>query len=186
MGRLPEALASIRTGKEIDPLAAARINELAMCYNWMGQYDQAIMEARKAIELDPNFFLAYGELGLAYAQKHLYQEALAELRKGPKARTSHPFLKGLLGYTYASAGQAAEAQKVLEEMKGPDRRFGSAFGIARIHAAVGEKEQAFEWLRRACDERDPKVIWIKVDPTLENLRPDPRFGQVLRDMGLPP
>jgi hypothetical protein len=55
-----------------------------------------------------------------------------------------------------------------------------------VHAALGEKDQAFEWLRKACDERDPHVIWLKVDPTLENLRSDPRFTQVLRDMKLPP
>jgi hypothetical protein len=61
-----------------------------------------------------------------------------------------------------------------------------AFPIARIHAALGEKDQAFEWLRQACDERDPRVIWIKVDPTLGTLGLDPRFAQLLRAMRLPP
>jgi hypothetical protein len=42
------------------------------------------------------------------------------------------------------------------------------------------------WLQKACDEREGQVIWLKVDPTLDNLRTDPRFTQILKDMGLPP
>jgi hypothetical protein len=42
------------------------------------------------------------------------------------------------------------------------------------------------WLQMACDEREGPVIWLKVDPTLDNLRTDPRFTQILKDMGLPP
>jgi hypothetical protein len=77
---------------------------------------------------------------------------------------------------------------MLEELKGlaAKGRFGCPFQIARTYAALGEKDPAFEWLRKACEERDPLVIFLKVDPTLDNLRPDPRFVQVLKDMGLPP
>jgi TolB-like protein/Tfp pilus assembly protein PilF len=186
MGRPADALPVIRQAHELNPLAAAHINELAMCYNWMRQYDQAIAEARKAIELDPNFFPAYGELGRAYAEKGMHSQAIAELQKGLNQGKGHPRIRGLLGYAYAAAGQNAEARKELEELKGPNRRYGCAFAITRIHAALGEKDQAFEWLRKACDERDSNVIWLKVDRTLDNLRSDPRFTQILKDMGLPP
>jgi hypothetical protein len=76
---------------------------------------------------------------------------------------------------------------VLEELKKhAESRYGCAFPIVRIHAGLGEKDEAFKWLQKACDERDPHVIWLKVDPTLESLRSDPRFTQILKDMGLPP
>jgi tetratricopeptide (TPR) repeat protein len=153
----------------------------------MRQYDQAIAEAKKALELDPNFFLAYGELGLAYSQKRIHELAIEALQKGLDVGKNHPRIEGLLGYAYVAAGQKAEAQKVLKGLKDPSKlRFGCAFAIARIHAALGEKDQAFEWLGKACDERDPNLIWLKVDPTMDNLRSDPRFAQVLKDMGLPP
>jgi serine/threonine-protein kinase len=187
MGRLPEALATLQRGQELDPLAALRTNEVAMCYNFMGQHDRAIAEAKKALELDPNFFLAYGELGLAYTQKGMYEEAIAALHEGLKRGRRHPRTQGLLGYAYAKAEQKGEAQKVLEDLRGlPKPQFGHAFASARIHAALGEKDQAFKWLQKACDEREGLVIWLKVDPTLDNLRSDPRFAQVVKDMGLPP
>ena len=75
---------------------------------------------------------------------------------------------------------------MLQEITGPKRRFGDAFTVARIHAALGEKNEAFKWLQKACDERDSQVIWLKVDPTLDKLRADPRFAQALKEMSLPP
>jgi hypothetical protein len=63
-------------------------------------------------------------------------------------------------------------------------RFGFALPIARIFAALGEADQAIAWLRKACDQRDPYVIWLNVDHTFDCLRPDPRFTQILHDMGL--
>jgi TolB-like protein/Tfp pilus assembly protein PilF len=188
MGQLPEALASTRQSQELDPLAAAPRNHLAMCYIWMRNYDRAIIDAQKAIELSPNYGLVYRDLGLAYTQKDLHEKAVEALQQGSKLTRGHLWLRGLLGYTYVRAGQRAEARRVLEELKelAAKGRFGGAFGIARIYAALGEKKQAFAWLRKACDERDPLVIWLKVDPTLDNLRKDPEFIQLLKDMGLPP
>ena len=185
--RLPDALASIRRGLEFDPLAAPRKNELAMCYNWMRQYDQAIIAAKEAIELDSNFVLAFPQLGLAYTQKRMHKEAIAELHVGASLAKGMPAIRGMLGYAYVAAGQKAEAQKELDDLKDASKlRFGSALAIARIHAALGEKDEAFKWLKEACNERDSLVIWLKVDPTLDNLRGDPRFAQLLIDMGLPP
>jgi hypothetical protein len=100
---------------------------------------------------------------------------------------THPRVTGMLGYADAAAGKSAEARKVLEDLKTlSPGRYAFALPIARIHAALGEKDQAFEWLRKACDERDSGVIWLKVDPTLDNLRSDPRFTRLLNEMGLPP
>ena len=158
-----------------------------MCYNWMRQYDQAVVEARKALELDPNFPVAYAELGTALVQLGMSEEAIAAMQTALERGQQHPIVRGICGYAYAMAGKKAEAHKVLEDLKGLSKgRFKFAFPIARIHAARGEKDQAFEWLRKSCDERDSRVIWIKVDPTLEGVRSDPRFAQVLKEMGLPP
>jgi tetratricopeptide (TPR) repeat protein len=194
-GRLPEALANVRKGQELDPLSAPRRFELAMCYNWMRDYDHAIAEAQKALALDPNLVRAYGELGLALTQKSLapnqkplFDEALAALEKAVELGKGQPRMLGLLGYGYVTAGKKAEAQKVLEDLQRPAQqsRYGSTLALARIYAASGQKDQALKWLRKACDERESQVIFLKVDPTLDNLRSDTRFTQILKDMGLPP
>jgi serine/threonine-protein kinase len=182
MGRPGDALVYILRAQEANP-SAQRRSELAMCYNWMGQHDRAIDEARKAIELDPKFPVAYVELGTALVQQGKYEEAVAQMQKGLDRGQNHPLVNGIRGCAYARAGNKAEAHKVLENLKGLPK---GGFAIARIHVALGEKEQAFEWLRMSCKERDSRVIWLKVDPTLESLRKEPEFAKLLKEMGLPP
>ena len=184
-GRLSEALDTIRRGQELEPLAAPRRNELAMCYNWMRRYDEAIDEAKRAVDLDPNFFLAYGESGLAHSQKHMHEEAIQELQMAVERSRGHPRMRGLLGHAYAAAGQTEQAQAELKALLS-EGKFGTAFAAARIHAALGENEEAIRWLKEALDERDSTVIWLRSDPTFDNLRSDARFAELLKEMGLPP
>jgi tetratricopeptide (TPR) repeat protein len=187
MGRLPEALDTLRHGQELDPLRAAHRNELAMAYNWLRQYDRALAEAQKAFDLDPTFPLAYAELGIAYVHQGRTDEAIARLEKAVDLGQKHPSVRGTLGYAYAAAGKRTRALKAVEELAAAaPGRFGFALPIARLLAALGEADQAFAWLRKACDERTPFVIWLKVDSTFDGLRSDPRFTEVLCDMGLPP
>jgi len=184
MGRPADALAAMRPGVELDPIAAPRRNEVAMCYNWLRQYDRAIAEAQKAIELDPHFPLAYAELATAYLQLGRAQDAIAALEPVVVGNL-HPRVNGMLGCAYAVAGEAAEAQRVLAELSRlAPAHFAFALPVARIYVALGDPDPAFDWLQKACDERDSLAIWLKVDPTLDRLRSDPRFGEVLRSMRL--
>jgi len=57
--------------------------------------------------------------------------------------------------------------------------------MALIYAGLGGKDQAFEWLERAYDERDKGILFLMVDPPLDPLRSDPRFQDLLRRMNLP-
>jgi serine/threonine-protein kinase len=188
-GRADEALKVMKEYGDIGALPPAQRNELAMAYNWAGKYEEAIDCAQKALDLDPNFPLAYLELWTAYLQKNdekMTDKAIGEMRQLLNQGQTHPALKGMLGYAYAKAGKVEEAQKMLKELMDLNPRpYKCAFSVAWIHAALGEKEEAFKWLHKACDERDPAVIFIKVDPTLENLRSEKGFSAILKEMKLP-
>ncbi len=187
MGRPNEALIYMQRNIDVDPLSARTRNEIAMCCNWTRQYDKAISAAEKALELNSDFSGAYANIGVAYVGKGMPQEAITVLQKANKLGQTHRSVQGALGYAYAMANKRTDSEKILEELKALSQgRFGFALSIARIHAALGEKDQTFEWLQKACDERDPQVIWLKVDPTLDSLRADSRFTQMLKNIGLPP
>jgi hypothetical protein len=51
---------------------------------------------------------------------------------------------------------------------------------------LGEKDRAFEWLRKAYEERSDHLLSIGVDPVYEPLRSDPRYIELLRGIGLAP
>lgn len=63
----------------------------------------------------------------------------------------------------------------------------SKYGAAIICVHVGEKEEAFKLLRQAVADRDHSMAQsLKVHPVLDELRDDPRFGELLRRVGLAP
>jgi tetratricopeptide (TPR) repeat protein len=82
---------------------------------------------------------------------------------------------------YGIAGRPQEAVKIIRQLQGYSRAhyvFPSIF--ARAYLAAGDKEQALTWFERAYDEKDPWLFWLKVWPTLDPIRSEPRFEALLR------
>jgi hypothetical protein len=66
------------------------------------------------------------------------------------------------------------------------RSYVSPYSLALIYMGLGDKDQAFTCLHQAIADRDPWLCWVKVEPLLDELRSDPRFTDLLKNMGLPP
>jgi TolB-like protein/Tfp pilus assembly protein PilF len=185
LGRFDEAVKAQDVVQQRLPLDLNMNLDSAGILLFAGRYDQSIEQTRKALELDPNFWWAYQNLGLAYERKKQYSEAIAALEKARRVEVS-PTSLGYLGYVYAAAGKKAEAQQVLEELKALSKeRYVSPYNIACVYAGLNDKDQAFEWLERAYQERSYFMTLLKVEPALDNLRPDPRFAELVRKVGLP-
>ena len=56
--------------------------------------------------------------------------------------------------------------------------------IARLYAALGETDHAFEWLQTAYDTRSDHLLHLNISPYYDNLRADPRFQALLKKTGL--
>jgi TolB-like protein/class 3 adenylate cyclase/Flp pilus assembly protein TadD len=181
-GRFDEGIAEMKRALELDPLSIIINDDLGYVYYYARQYDKSIEQLHKTLEMDPNFTVARSDLGLAYAQKKMYEEAIAELRRAISQGNTDYLAQ--LGYVYAVAGKRTEAQKVLIELKDSKNQYVSPFGIALIYAALDEKEQAFVWFERAYGERSYLLTSLKVDPTLDNIREDSRFIDLMRRVGL--
>ncbi|MGA8237063.1 MAG: hypothetical protein WB918_11135, partial [Candidatus Sulfotelmatobacter sp.] len=57
--------------------------------------------------------------------------------------------------------------------------------LATLYGALGESDEAFVWLEKAYQEKDPQLTYLKAGRRFEPLRGDPRFGQLLRRIGFP-
>ena len=187
MGRLDEAFAEIKRAHELEPLSLSINTDFGFLPYLMRRYDQAIDAYRKALELDQNFVYTHWKLGLAYEQKAMYEEAIAEFQKAIALSGGSAQAVVLLGHAYAVSGRQQEALQVLDELRElSKRRYVSSYRVAAIHLGLGETERAFAWLERAVEERDAWLVWLKVDPVLDALRPDPRFTDLVRRVGLTP
>jgi hypothetical protein len=56
--------------------------------------------------------------------------------------------------------------------------------IADIHVALGEYEQAIDWLDRGVDERAIVAMWMHSERHWDPLRSHPRFPALLQRIGL--
>lgn len=84
------------------------------------------------------------------------------------------------------AGRTDEAKAILNDFKKrPKLDSMTLISLADISSVLGEKDEAFEFLETAYQQRVSFLVFIAVRPTFDNLRSDPRFADLLRRMGLP-
>jgi serine/threonine-protein kinase len=182
--RFDEANAEATRAEEIDPFSLIVISERGNVYFYARRYDEAIAQFRKDIDLDQNWYLAHMAICQAYTAKGQHQEAIAECQKA-QTLNSDPYPLAYLAYAYASLGKRDEAMKALAKMNDIARqRYVSAYAFATAYAGLGEKDQAFQWLERSNADRAWEILYVKVDPLLDNLRSDPRFPELVKRVGL--
>jgi len=185
MGRMDEGIAEIKRALELDPLSLNINGDLGKTYYLARRFDQAIEQFQKTLELDPNYVNAYVPIAAAYEQKKMHKEAIAVLKKAKNFAGDLPSVVAELGYALAASGQHLEAQKILRELQErATREYIDPCLIAFIYMALGETDQAFTWLEKACEERSTQMIWLTVEPKFDPLRADARFMALVKKVGL--
>ena len=173
-GRFEQSLAEHRQAQVLDPLAPRIRLDLGIDLRINGQYDLAIEQFRESVELQPDFRVAHNELGRAFLRKGLYEDALAKFEE-IEAYYS-------IAYLYAVTERKSEALEVLEKAQASLLRRGET---AQVYAALGEFNQAFDWLNKVLESPDFETFWRSTsDFEYDPLRADPRFTDLLRRMNL--
>jgi tetratricopeptide (TPR) repeat protein len=185
VGRFDDGFKELKLGQEIDPLSPIINADLGKLLVFARQPDRAIEQLQKTLDMDPDFPLAHLFLALAYNQKQQRDQAIAELEKHANTPGSRTIFKATLGFVYAQSGRQDEARTILNELKGRSspNQFRSPFEIALVYTGLGENDQALDWLEKAETERDPFLIYIRVDPNFDSLRRDSRFTGLLHRIG---
>ena len=185
-GKPDEAALEMKRALELEPVSLPINRAMGSAAYYAGHYDQAIEQARKTLLLDPGFIGAHTLLGRAYQQEQQYAEALAEFQNALRLSEGDSNELAGLAQAYAVAGQPAEARKTLDELKARSAQtYVQPIWIAAILTALGEKDEAFEWLQKGYADRSSWVVYLKVDPLFAKLRSDPRFTDLAQRAGIP-
>ena len=184
VGRPNEAITECKRGLEIEPLSVPLNVVLGRAYRDSRNYHRAVDQCAKAVDLDPTFAMGHFLLGLAHLQIGAYDSAVAD-ELHAKSSGGPPLVLGALGSAYAAANKAVAALDVLEEIVTlSNSNYVSPYGVAMIYSALGDKNQAMQWLSRAYEERDTVLTWVKLDPQFDSLRSDARFVKLVRQIDL--
>jgi TolB-like protein/class 3 adenylate cyclase/Tfp pilus assembly protein PilF len=182
-GDVKEGLELVLKAEQLDPVSPIISYVATAAYLADDRLDDAIVEGQRTQQLDPHYFYLDSTLAAAYREKGNFAEAI-ELYTKAQEETHLP--SSGLAITYARMGRQIEARKILDQLVQERRtRYVSAQIIAAIYVGLGEKDEAFRWLELAATEHSGILQWIAFLPEFRPLRPDKRFPNLLRRIGVP-
>lgn len=181
-GRLDEAIAEARKARELDPLSLPINENVGDILYLARRYPEATEQLRKTLELDPNYGVARGTLAKIYEAQGLYEQALEERLHGAPPETVAQ-MKALFAASGIRGVWQYRLDGLLERSK---TEYVSSADIALFYARLNQKDQSFMWLEKAMEERSILFNYLIADARFDNLRPDPRFAELVRRVGLQP
>ena len=181
--RFTESLAACHRIVELDPLNPLMHAHVAWHHYMARDFAEALAQAERVVRMEPGFHWGHFFAGWALERLGRGGDAVAALEKAAACSSNSPVMLAGLGHTLAVVGEKREALRVageLQRMRGDKGLF--AYEIGVIHAAVGDTDRAFEWLRLAVRERSGWIAYLRVDPRLDDLQADPRLAQLTPKM----
>lgn len=195
------ALVEIKRAQELDPLSDIVGTAVGSRLFYARRYDEAIQQYRKILELDPNYAQTRSFLRQAFEEGRAFPEAIAEYQKGAilfgedvqevsgrtEALRSAYTRSGERGYWMTWLQFEKDNLKLGRRGQGSSSQplpLGGESSIAILYARLGDKEEAFEWLQKACD-RGLVTGFVTSHPAFDSLRKDPRFDRLVGCPGFP-
>jgi serine/threonine protein kinase len=186
MGRHEEAIARMKSSQELDPLSLIIGVAIGWAFYMARQYDDAMEQLLRMVELDPNYPVTYWILGLLLRKMDCDELAIVEGEKGVKLSGGSPLMNAALAQTFATAGKREEAIHILDDLtKLAEQKYVAPYFFAGIHIGLGENDRAMEYLEKSYEEHSHWLIYLHIDPSMDSLRSNPRFQDLLRHVGLP-
>ena len=183
-GRPEEAIAVTQRAQQTDPLSPVIGSSLAMILYLARRYDQAAVVLERTREINPDHFLPHLRMGLLRIQQRKYDEAILELKTAVTLADQSTETLAALAMAYAAAGKKKPAQQILAKLQQlAGKRYVLPYNVAKIHAAGGDRDKAFEWLERAYEGGNPDLIELNSEPIFDGLRGEPRFSDLMRRIG---
>jgi TolB-like protein len=187
IGRFREGIAEAMRARELDPLSLPLNNALAGRLLAGGRYDEALRQVQQTLEFDDHFAPAHQTLGWVYLHSGKQDEAIREFQNALElSGAADTDIQLDLGFAYAVSGKRDEARKILVKLEQMHQQgIAPSASVAVLYGALGDSSEAFAWLEKAYEERDPQLTYLKAGRRFEPLRKDPRFGEFVRRVGLP-
>ena len=186
MGRHEDAMSRMKHGQELDPLSLIINVAVGWAFYHSRRYDEAVEQLRRTAELEPNYPVTYWILGLVLRKIGRYELAITEGEKAAKLSSGSPLMRAALAHTLGAAGRTTEAFKIRDDLtRLATQTYVAPYFFAGIHIGLGENDCAIEYLEKSYREHSHWLIYLHIDPSMDGLRDDTRFQDLLRRVGLP-
>jgi tetratricopeptide (TPR) repeat protein len=165
----------------LDPLNPAIHSFQSLVFFYARRFEDSIASARHSLQLSPQRYVAYSRIGDSLIMLGRAKEAAAEYDRMP---ADDPWR--LVGHAIVASklGDEAASDHAVSELLD---RFGQSWSyqVAEVHALGADPDAALAALERAWKIRDPGLLAVRIDPFLDPIRSDPRFGTFVAGLRLP-
>jgi tetratricopeptide (TPR) repeat protein len=186
-GRFDEAEKHGKTSISLEPLSSLCYASYSLTLHCAGKFKEALIICEKGIELDASHFLCRAALGCIYMALEQYDEAIASFEVALKLSNSNSFAAHPFVWINCLTGHIEKARMLMNELKERSKTEYLSSAFAALSAAyLNDLDEAFEYLEKAYEERDPLVTLLKFEPWVPAvLKNDPRFQKFLERVGFP-
>jgi len=191
-GRHDEAIAEMKTAIALDPFSPRIQSFLGRTYIWARRYDDALAHLRNTTEKFPSYSIDHQRMAHLYAYREEYDKAISEETRARILAGEDPHavlkLEDSLRQVFATRGPRGYWEKLLElsqRTDNPPEAYTRTDGLAILYVRVGDREKAIQALEKGYDERQLHMTEIGIEPTFDALKPEPRFQDLLRRIGVP-
>ena len=182
--RFDEAERLASRAVELDPLSPYTNASLGLVFFAAGRHEEAVGALNEALDIDSNHLLAMWLLTATLGAMGRNDEAVSVAERAAVLTERGGFYLGWLGWAYGIAGQRDQALQIADELlSGPEGEYIRPLNLVQVYSGLGDIEQAFVWIDRALEVRDPLLFFIAL-PYNTPLRNDPRFEAVHRAVGI--
>jgi tetratricopeptide (TPR) repeat protein len=180
-------MSQLRKAQELDPNNLRVQQSIGMLLYFMRNYDESLKIFQKIQQMDPNYNGALWWIENNYQQKVMFAEALeTAIQDGFRRGTLTPREAQQRKELFAESGWPGVLRFRLAIEKRKTKSTISHRKLAALYAQLGDKDAAFSELKAAIDQRDPFVIWLKIEPQYDSLRSDPRYRDLLLELNIGP
>jgi eukaryotic-like serine/threonine-protein kinase len=184
-GRFQEAVKACEIAARVEPLSPVYSAYLGVLLSYTERSSEAVAQGTKALELNDSFPIGHFYLGTVYQRLGEFEKAIAEYKKAFELNRNARYLMAL-GNVYAVAGQREKALRVLSDLTEMKKeRYVSSFFFAVVHAGLNNRDESFALIGKAFEEHADSLAGMKTSVLMDNLRPDPRFKDMLKRANFP-
>lgn len=185
-GKPDEAIESLEKAIELNPTYMMHFRHSGWLSYRARRYDEAIRSIESYLETDPNSAGAYGDLWRVYTAKGDEAKAFDAFVKAHEKSNRDAGERESYKAVYAQKGWPGVLnayKEVLKKQRPAEGYWPNHYVLGSVAAMTGDSELAFESLELANKYKSAYISGLKYDPTLDSLRDDPRFADLLKRSG---
>lgn len=186
MRKYQESFQMMERATDLDPNSHALKQGLAVALLGLGRTSEALEQFNRIAAENPDFVAVHYWTTIAHLILNKFPEAIKEAEKEVELDGGSDDAKLDLAWVKALAGEKEEAARILDEIAPKTEEHISPVSFALVELGLGHEEKGFEWLKTACSEHDPFVLYFRSVPVFSKYWSDPRWLEIEESSGLPP